>query len=87
MLVRGRYDVVVLDYYIFYYFLQKYLKKNTGKQFNANEIERFALIPEVSAYVGFHDKSLRDKFNKQLLLYKSQAKDKAVINKYIKEVF
>jgi len=83
MLIKNRCDVVVLDYYIFYYYLQKYLNQNSVDYFAIEEIERFTLFPEVKAHVGFHDKQLRDKFNRQLRLYKNLGKDKIVINKYI----
>jgi len=86
MLIKERYDVVVLDYYIFYYFLQEYLKKNPSDNFNIEEIDLFVIFTEVKAHVGFNDKKLRDKFNKQLELYKIQDKEKVVIGKYIKTV-
>jgi len=83
MLIKGRVDIVVLDYYIFYYFLQKYLRDNPTDTFSIKKIDEFSLFPEVKAYVGFHDQKLRNKFNKQLHIYKSLNKDKIVIEKYI----
>ncbi|WP_052093681.1 substrate-binding periplasmic protein [Colwellia psychrerythraea] len=83
MLIKARCDVVVLDYYIFYYYLQEYLKRNNTPDFNVDMIDSFQLFPEVKAHVGFHDKKLRNEFNKQFLLYQSQAKDKAVIHRYL----
>jgi ABC-type amino acid transport substrate-binding protein len=86
MLIKGRTDVVVLDYYIFYYFLQKYLKDSPTDKFLINEIAEFSLFPEVKAYVGFHDQKLRNDFNNQLHIYKSQNKDNKVIEKYIGQI-
>ena len=83
MLIKARCDVVVLDYYIFYYYLQKYLKQNPTKDFSVGEIDESLLFSEVEAYVGFHDPQLRNRFNKQLHIYKSQGKDKTVISKYL----
>lgn len=83
MLIRGRCDVIILDYYIFYYFLKKYLQQNPVEKLKVEDIESFELFPKVKAYVGFHDEELRNEFNKQLQIYKSQHKDKAVVYKYI----
>lgn len=83
MLIKARCDVVVLDYYIFYYYLQEYLKRSNSLDFTVKKIDTFQLFSEVKAHVGFHDKKLRNEFNKQFLLYQSQAKDKAVIHKYL----
>jgi len=83
MLIKNRCDIVVLDYYIFYYYLQEYLKNNPAENFTVDGIETFLLFPEVEAHVGFHDKKLRNNFDKHLRLYKSQGKDKIVIRKYI----
>jgi len=86
MLIKERCEVIVLDYYIFYYFLQKYLKKNPTQQFFLKGIDTFEFFPQVNAHVGFHDVGLRDKFNKQFQRYKAQAKDQLVIEKYIDHV-
>ncbi len=86
MLIKGRCDVVVLDYYIFYYYLQKHLQHSSTDVINVKEIEEFLLFSVVNAHVGFNDKDLRNRFNTQLKLYKSQGKDKAVIRKYINSV-
>ncbi len=86
MLVKGRCDVVVLDYYIFYYYLQEYFKKNPTKSHKMKEIDEFLLFPLAKAHVGFNDQKLRNEFNKQLQRYKNQGKDKAVINKYINSI-
>lgn len=86
MLIKERCEVVVLDYYIFYYFLQEYFNEYPKERFVIREIETFELFPQVKAHVGFHDKNLRDQFNKQFELYKAQAKDQLVIEKYIGDV-
>jgi len=86
MLLKGRCDVVVLDYYIFYYYLQEYLRINPTDPTRNKEIDEFLLFSIVKAHVGFNNKKLRNRFNKQLQLYKNQEKDKAVINKYINSV-
>lgn len=83
MLLKERCEVVVLDYYIFHYFLQQYLQQSPTEKLKVEDIESFELFPKVKAYVGFHDEELRNEFNKQLQIYKSQHKDKAVVYKYI----
>jgi len=83
MLIRQRCDVVVLDYYIFYYYLREYLKQKPATNFTAKDIDEFLLFPEVDAHVGFHDQNLRNKFNQELKIYKKQGKDSLVINKYL----
>jgi len=86
MLIKGRCDVVVLDYYIFYYYLQEYLKHNPKESHKIKEIDEFLLFSPAKAHVGFNDQKLRNKFNKQLQQYKNQEKDKAVIKKYINAI-
>jgi len=83
MLIKGRCDVVVLDYYIFHYFLQAYLKQSSTDKYIIDEINEFSLFPEVNAHVAFNDKKLRNIFNEKLSLYKRQNKEQAVIDKYI----
>jgi len=83
MLIKKRCDVVVLDYYIFYYFLQEYLKQNPQVPFEHRNIRNISLFPAVNAHVGFNNPQLRDQFNQQLKKYKKSNKDKKVIHKYI----
>jgi len=83
LLIKGRCDVVVLDYYIFYYFLNEYLKQNPTGKFTLDKIEEFPVFTEVNAHVAFHDKNLRNAFNKNLLKYITQRKEQTVIDKYI----
>ena len=82
LLLKERYDVVVLDFYIFYYFLKKELENNRA-QFAYKEIISSALIPEVKAYAGFNDKVLRDKFNKQLSIFQKAKDDQKIVEYYI----
>ncbi|MCJ8318554.1 MAG: transporter substrate-binding domain-containing protein [Colwellia sp.] len=83
MLMKQRCDVVVLDYYIFYYYLKEYIKQNPATEFTVKDVDEFLFFPEVEAHVGFNDKKLRNRFNEQLKIYKKQGKDTAVINKYL----
>lgn len=82
LLLKDRYEVVILDYYIFYYFLKKQLKNNRA-QYAYKEITSFALIPEVKAYAGFNDKVLRDNFNQQLSIFQQAKSDQRIIEYYI----
>jgi ABC-type amino acid transport substrate-binding protein len=82
LLLKGRYDVVVLDFYIFYYFLKKQLEKNSA-QYAYKEITSFPLIPDVKAYAGFNDKALRDKFNQALVIFKQAKNDQRIVEHYI----
>ena len=78
LLYKGRTDLVVLDYYIFYYFAQQRIEN-----FNPNLFQSFPLMDKVPAYAGFHSKRLRDEFNQALAKYLSAGKDKVVIKKYL----
>lgn len=91
MLLKKRCDVVVLDYYIFYYFLKTYIEKSTTNNkaayssvtHYASLIESHDIIPQVNAYAGFNSKLLRDQFNKALEKFILNKKHKKVIEKYI----
>lgn len=82
LLLKGRFDVIILDFYIFYYFLKKQLENNPAP-FAYREISSFALVPEVNAYAGFNNKTLRDKFNQQLSIFKGDKLDQEIIEYYI----
>lgn len=82
LLLKKRYDVVVLDFYIFYYFLKKQLETNRA-QYAYKEIASYPLLPEVKAYAGFNDKALRDKFNLQLSVFQQAENDQRIIEYYI----
>ncbi len=78
MLIHQRTDLVVLDYYIFYY----YLKQN-HPNINITQIDQHMLISEVSAHVGFNDEQLRNEFNQQLNQFRADKLDQKVIEHYI----
>lgn len=82
LLLKERFDAVVLDYYIFYYFLKKQLDKNKS-QYAYKEITSFPLITEVKAYAGFNDKVLRNKFNQQLSIFKKAKNEQKIVEYYI----
>jgi len=77
-LVQRKSDLVILDYYIFHYFLRKQLPA-----FPKSAIREHALIPSVSAHVGFNSKHLRDEFNQKLLLFTKNGGDRKIIKKYV----
>ena len=95
LLLRERYEVVVLDYYIFYYFLKRYCHANSRNEnelsdaikakalCSMQEIAEHDLIPAVSAHVGFNDMNIRDNFNQALKVYIRQGKAQQVIQKYL----
>jgi len=74
LLLKRRYDVVLLDYYIFYYFLDPHHK---------TDIKEHEVFDSVNAHVGFNDKKLRDKFNEHLKAFKQQAAYQNIINSYL----
>ena len=82
LLLKKRYDVVVLDFYIFYYFLKKQLDKNR-MQYAYQEITSSPLLPEVKAYAGFNDRALRDKFNLQLSIFQQAGNVQRIVEYYI----
>ncbi|WP_085297614.1 substrate-binding periplasmic protein [Cognaticolwellia mytili] len=91
MLLMARYDAVVLDYYIFYYFLKMYQEQSelAGNGLfplidnYSSMIKRHDLIPEVNAYVGFNDEILRNEFNIQLKKFIGNNRQNRIIEKYI----
>jgi ABC-type amino acid transport substrate-binding protein len=91
MLLMDRYDAVVLDYYIFYYFLKMYQEQSelAGNGLfplidnYSSLIKRHDLIPEVNAYVGFNNKLLRNEFNHKLKQFIDNNRQNKIIEKYI----
>ena len=92
LLLMNRYDIVVLDYYIFYYFLKMYQEQSEDRHQQgdsplidsyASLIQRHDLIPKVNAYVGFNDPNLRDKFNQQLRQFILDNRQEKIVEKYI----
>lgn len=78
MLARNRTDVIVLDYYIFYFhFNQLPEDKQRLKLYEHN------LINKVSASVGFKDKAMRDAFDQAFIRFNEQGKVKKIVEKYI----
>ncbi|MFD2166935.1 substrate-binding periplasmic protein [Thalassotalea euphylliae] len=80
LLVNKRADVVVLDYYIFFYYFNQY-----HLDLEPTLISTHAVIPEVNAYAGFASKSLRDQFNHKLTQFLANNGDKKVIKRYLGE--
>ena len=80
-LLQKKTDLVVLDYYIFYYFLRQH---HTDSALGLIQVH--PLIPPVTAHVGFHSKALRDAFNKELYRFLQEGRDKAIIRQYIGNV-
>lgn len=91
LLLLERCDIVVLDYYIFYYFLKKYQEQNemVNKMLfplidnYSPLVKTHDLIPQVNAYAGFNNKTLRDQFDKTLEKFIQNNKHKDIIEKYI----
>lgn len=74
LLLKGRYDVVLLDYYIFYYFLESR---------RAIDIAEHVIFPTVNAHVEFHSQNLRDEFNVDLAAFKQKAEYQNIIDSYL----
>lgn len=91
LLLMERFDIVVLDYYIFYYFLKMYQEQSSlaGKELfplidnYSSLIQRHDIIPQVNAYVGFNNKQLRNQFNLQLKKFIADNRHNKIIEKYI----
>ncbi|REL35399.1 substrate-binding periplasmic protein [Thalassotalea euphylliae] len=85
MLVTHRADIIILDYYIFYYYLSQAANSddNIQRAASLNKIQEHYAIPEVNAYAGFRDPQLRDEFNRELASYIANNKREAVIAKYL----
>jgi len=89
LLYAGRTDLVVLDYNIFYYFRNQTHREPPSIRMNS-EIDAFQPITfhdvflPVPAVVAFHDKTLRDLFNKGLKAIRADGTHAKIIEKYIK---
>lgn len=77
LLMSERYQVVVLDYWIFRHFLEK---SNFANQIN--RVTFHELIPRVPAAVAFTNPELRDSFNKGLRLIKQDGTYSKILNRY-----
>lgn len=91
LLLMARYDVVVLDYYIFYYFLKMYQEQSELASTElfpivdnySSLVMRHDLIPQVNAYVGFNNETLRNQFNINLKQFLNDNRHNKIIEKYI----
>ncbi|MEH6450256.1 MAG: transporter substrate-binding domain-containing protein [Oleispira sp.] len=77
ILMSQRYQVVVLDYWIFRFFLA-----NSEYADQLDQVRFHELLPRVPAAVAFNNKELRDKFNKGLRMIKEDGSYDAIINRY-----
>lgn len=80
ILYRNRTEVVILDYNIFFYYYKKIKDKEKYKKIVVHDI-----FEKVPAVVGFHNKKLRDDFNKELKIFYQTGKQRKVIQKYIRD--
>lgn len=78
LLVKNRFDYVVLDKYIFYYYFRL---KNHNR--DTSIFTEHNLIPQVPASIGFHDKNLRESFNKELSPFYHSKEYFKIIERYI----
>ncbi len=78
MLLAERIDVVVLDLYIFKYFMGQ-LKSS----YELPAVKMHRIFPEVPAAVAFHDRFLRDRFNQELLQIRSDGTYEEIMRKYL----
>ena len=78
MLVTGRVDIVVLDYYIFYYYLRNLPIEKPNITINEHQ-----LIPAVKASVGFNSAKIRDAFNQAYQVFEQQRSVQSIVDSYI----
>lgn len=81
MLVRERVSYAVLDQYIFYF----YYRLN-DKQRPISVFDQHQLIPPVKAGIAFHNKDLRDLFDKQLTTSLNSHIQSAIVERYLGEL-
>jgi polar amino acid transport system substrate-binding protein len=77
LLYAGRTDTVVLDYHIFHY-----LKKQLSTKLQNKALTTHNIFPQVPAIVAFHDKALRDQFNKGLEEIKADGTYEKILQRY-----
>jgi polar amino acid transport system substrate-binding protein len=80
LLMSQRYQVVVLDYWIFRYFLSK--SQYAGQ---LDQIRFHELLPRVPAAVAFNNEALRNKFNQGLRIIKEDGTYDAILLRYQRE--
>jgi len=78
MIMRKSVTFAVLDQYIFYYFYRINDKKRPIEIFN-----QYALIKPVKASVAFKNKTLRDKFDKQLEITLKSNIQQEIVERYL----
>lgn len=78
LLLSGRVDVIVLDYYIFHYFANKSIPS-----YDSRLVKEHSLIPAVPASVGFNQRATRDEFNSKLTAMKQSNEIQSIIDKYL----
>jgi polar amino acid transport system substrate-binding protein len=78
LLLKQRFDAVVLDLYIFYYFYRFDDLRRDLSVFTAHNV-----IKPVKAGVGFNDKRLRNAFNRYLAEFKQSIEYAEIEHKYI----
>lgn len=79
MLVADRIDGIVLEKNIVIYYLNMYGQKLSDYQFDK-------IFPKNSYRVAFRNKEIRDRFNIGLQHLKKASQDKAIYQRYLKEV-
>lgn len=77
LLLQDKTDIVVLDYWIFHYYLSQMQLKDMVQEFVFHP-----LIPRVPAVVAFHDEMLRDQFNLGLAAIKADGTYAEIVSKY-----
>jgi polar amino acid transport system substrate-binding protein len=80
MLFLKRVDVVQLDEKIFDYFRAKV--EQNGIVDTTEEVDRFPLFGASSNGFLFHDKKIRDEFNRQLQRLKDSGRYAEILNRY-----
>jgi len=77
LLMSQRYQAVILDYWIFRFFLSHSKYANQLDQVRFHE-----LLPRVPAAVAFNNAELRNKYNQGLRMIKADGTYDEIINKY-----
>jgi polar amino acid transport system substrate-binding protein len=80
MLFKRRCDVVVMDHRIFNF----HLNNNKTESGFDQETVFYNILPPSPRYVAFHNKALRDSFDKGLKELKASGRHQAIINSYLR---
>lgn len=81
MLFKRRCDLIVMDHRIFNHYLNTH-KEELGFE---QKTVFYELLPPSPRYVAFHDKALRDSFNKGLTQLKESGRHQVIIDSYLRE--